>query len=340
VDATYGTPVKLAAMFPDGESSVYEYTFNKAKGKWTTWVDSITRDDMKIPDGAEFANIIVPTIDTVRYSALLEALVLHGKPTLFVGPTGTGKSVYVQQKLLQGLDRDKYASLFVNFSAQTTANQTQEILDSKVDKRRKGVYGPPLGKKMAVFVDDLNMPVLEVYGAQPPIELLRQWMDHGGWYDLKENSFRSVVDLTFIGAMGPPGGGRNPVTGRYMRHFNIIAFTEFDDGSMVRIFQTILDWWLDRSGFDSSFRTRSSSVIAATMGAYKASVENLLPTPTKYAPRAARYATPVLALVAHAARTGFDAPCDPPCDPVCQRDPGRTTRSTCATSRAWCRGSC
>ena len=100
------------------------------------------------------------------------------------GPTGTGKTVNVMG-LMQSDMPEEYTVIPITFSAQTSANQTQDMLDSKFEKRRKGFYGPPPGKKYVIFVDDLNMPKKEQYGAQPPIELLRQWMDHHGWYDRK-----------------------------------------------------------------------------------------------------------------------------------------------------------
>jgi dynein heavy chain len=95
-------------------------------------------------------------------------------------------------------------------------------VDARLDKRKGGVFGPQIGKHCVIFVDDLNMPSKEVYGAQPPLELLRQACDHDGWYG-RDNAFRQLVDVQFVGAMGPPGGGRSFVTNRLLRHFSTLT---------------------------------------------------------------------------------------------------------------------
>ena len=80
-----------------------------------------------------------------------------------------------------------------------------------------------------------------MYGAQPPIELLRQKCAQGGWYDRKskDKTFNRIVDTVLVSAMGPPGGGRSVITPRLIRHYNILSYTEVSHGTITDIYSTI-----------------------------------------------------------------------------------------------------
>ena len=49
--------------------------------------------------------------------------------------------------------------------------------------------------------------------------------------------------------MLPPGGGSNVVTSRFTRHTNIITIDSFDEATLSKIFNSIMEWHFAK-GFD------------------------------------------------------------------------------------------
>ena len=79
---------------------------------------------LNITSESKFQDIIVPTMDTVRSEYLIQMLLSHQKQLMCIGPTGTGKSLTISNKLSFGMG-EEYVSNFLMFSARTSANQTQ-----------------------------------------------------------------------------------------------------------------------------------------------------------------------------------------------------------------------
>lgn len=109
------------------------------------------------------------------------------------------------------------------------------------------------------------MPKKEEYGAQPPLELIRQFFDHAGWYDRKskEKHFMKIEEIIIVSAMGPPGGGRSEITQRLQRHFNIATYNDLGESSIKLIFNTIYKEFM--STFKEEIKEQVENITSMTI---------------------------------------------------------------------------
>nr|CAD7258338.1 unnamed protein product [Timema shepardi] len=222
-----------------------------------------------------FFEMLVPTTDTVRFGYILERLMSVSKPVLLTGLTGVGKSVIAKEVLMRLAQGGSYIPVALNFSAQTTSSRTQEILEMKLEKKKRTLLGAPAGKKIILFVDDVNMPKLDTYGSQPPIELLRQYLDFHGLYDREKLFWKDIQDVIITAACAPPGGGRNPLTPRFVRHFAMLLISSPTETTLKSIMRGFLE------DFSPAVQDIGDSIVNASVEIYDRIAKDLLPTPAK-----------------------------------------------------------
>lgn len=97
------------ATLPPFGGLIYDFCFDIKAASWRGWMDTIPPyvPDLSLP----FSQLIVPTIDSVRYRFLLDLLMRNGKHVLCVGPTGTGKTVSITDAILNSMP-SKYPPFF------------------------------------------------------------------------------------------------------------------------------------------------------------------------------------------------------------------------------------
>jgi dynein heavy chain len=279
----YMSDNELKAGIP-GLGTVHDYYLNFAECEFEKW-EKIMTPFQYVKDSSYF-DLMVETVDTKRFSFVSEALLTIMKPVFFTGLTGTGKTV-VNQNLIRKLEPlpeeggQGLVGMFVNFSAQTSSLVTQMSIEAKLEKKKKTLLGAPAGRKNVIFVDDVNMPFVEEYGAQMPIELLRMFLDLKGFYDRDKLFWKDIEDTTVFTAAAPPGGGRNDVTPRFVRHFHVLCMQKSSDVTMTGIFSAILKGFLDVVKFVDAVKGLAEGAVKATIEIYNRISAELLPTPIK-----------------------------------------------------------
>ncbi|VFV23646.1 dynein heavy chain axonemal [Lynx pardinus] len=273
-EGEWASPGELPGHLP----TMYDFHFDSAQKKWIPW-NKLVPEYVHVRE-RKFIDILVHTVDTTRTTWMLEQMVKIKQPVLLVGESGTSKTA-TTQNFLKNLNVEMNIVLIVNFSSRTTSLDIQRNLEANVEKRTKDTYGPPMGKRLLVFMDDMNMPKVDEYGTQQPIALLKLLLEKGYLYDRgKELNCKSIRDLGFIAAMGKAGGGRNEVDPRFISLFNVFNVPFPSEESLHLIYSSILKG--HTSVFHESIMTVSDKLTFCTLALYKTIVQDLPPTPSKF----------------------------------------------------------
>ena len=264
----------------EGET-LFEYFLNE-DGDWSIW-----RPPKWVypnTDKLDFANLLVPTMDSTRAIFLIETIHKQRRAPLMVGEPGTAKTSTALM-FFDTLPIETMLRKQVNFSSATQPRAYMDAIEADLEKRGGKNFGPPLGKRMTVFIDDISMPEINKWGDQITNEMVRILLEQSGFPFLdkdRRGDWKVVDDLQYMAGMGKPGGGKNDIPNRLKRQFFKFNMVLPSIVSINDIYGQMLNGRFPKSEFDQELMAVVQKLTKSTIKLWDLLKAKMLPTPAKF----------------------------------------------------------
>ncbi|VVC32081.1 Dynein heavy chain, domain-2,Dynein heavy chain domain,Dynein heavy chain, domain-1,Dynein heavy chain, P- [Cinara cedri] len=273
---------------PCDEPTWYDYFLDFNKLEWIAWkkvVPEYIHNDM-----IKFDDILIPTLESTRLTWILTLINEYyfrsaifkkvKRPTIIVGKMSSGKTA-IMKYFMRNLEAKYYIKMAFNFSARTSSLDVQKNLEINLEKHSRKTYGPPIGKRLVYFIDDLNLPQLDECGSQQPIALLKGIFDKQGMYDRCNNfDWKDLVNICFFAAMNHVGGGRNELDTRFLSLCSVFSLPFPSENTIRYIFNSILSG--HTISFTDNIKCAVNNIVDMTLNLYKLVLMKLHQTPDKF----------------------------------------------------------